>query len=123
MHDSVGTEKSELTYKSLPENTVLVITSILHVTILLLAIVIPDIEAVFELVGSFACVCIAYVFPAVGYLLALKRYGTEERRNRLKTKVIVVISWTYLVFGVSTICFYLAFILLKLTGVVKKVAL
>ena len=71
VHDSARSEKSELTYKSLPDSVLITVTSILHVSILVLSIIIPDIEAVFELVGSFGCVCIAYVFPAIGYLMAL----------------------------------------------------
>lgn len=77
MHDSARTEKSELTYKSLPDSVLITVTTILHVSILVLAILIPDIETVFELVGSFGCINIAYVFPAIGYLLALKKFGTE----------------------------------------------
>ena len=120
MHDSVRTEKSELTYKSLPDNILITVTSILHVTILALAIIIPNIEAVFEVVGSFACVCIAYVFPGIGYLLALNKFGDEEKRSRTKTKILVATSWFYVIFGIAYIIFMFVFIALKFAGVVPK---
>ena len=120
MHDSVRTEKSELTYKSLPDNVLIFITTCLHVSILILAIIVPSIENVFEVVGSFACVCIAYVFPACGYLMALDRYGTEEKRARTKTKILVATSWFYLFFGISYIIFFFIFLALKFSGVVPK---
>jgi len=72
----VASEKSELTYKSLPDLVLITATSLLHALILLLAIVIKDIDIVFELVGSLAAVFITFIFPACGYLMALSKYGT-----------------------------------------------
>ena len=92
----------------------------MHATILVLAIIIPNIEVVLEIVGSFACVCIAYVFPAIGYLMALNKFGTEEKRSRTKTRILVATSWLYLIFGIFYILFVFVFLALKYAGVIPK---
>jgi len=71
---------------------------------------------VFDFVGTVACACVTFVFPATGYLMALNRYGSEARRAKLKTKVFMTLSWTFLFLGILSICGYLTFLSLKLAG-------
>lgn len=88
------------------------VTTILHASILLLAIVIPNIDIVFEITGSIACPSIIYLFPAIGYLVALNKYGTEAKRSQSYTKMFSAVSWVFIVFGTFSIVGYLTFIIL-----------
>ena len=117
---SARSDKSELTYKSLPDNVRITITLIIHICLLALAIIIRDIETVFDFVGTVACACVTFVFPALGYLMALSRFGSEERKARLRTKFFVAIAWTFLALGTISVCGYLTFLTLKLTGTFKN---
>ena len=68
----------------MPENVRITITMIIHLTILSLAIIIPNIDTVFEFVGTVACACVTFIFPALGYLMALHRFGSERRKEKLR---------------------------------------
>ena len=100
----------------MPENVRITITMIIHLTILSLAIIIPNIDTVFEFVGTVACACVTFIFPALGYLMALHRFGSERRKEKLRTKFFVAIAWTFLGLGAISVCGYLTFAVLKLTG-------
>ena len=92
------------------------ITVIIHVALLILAIVIKDIDSVFDFVGTVACACVTFVFPALGYLMALHRFGSEKRKAMLRTKFFVAIAWTFLGLGIISITGFLTFLTLKMTG-------
>ena len=63
-----NSEKSELTYKHLPDSVTYTITTLLQILILVLAIFIPSVDSAFEIVGSIASPAIAFIIPAVAYL-------------------------------------------------------
>jgi len=73
--ESVRSDKSELTYKSLPDLTQNIITLACHLTIITVAMLITDISTIFDFVGTVASSGITYIFPAVAYLTALSRYA------------------------------------------------
>jgi len=47
-----------------------------------LAVLIRDISVVFDFAGTICCTFVAFYFPAIGYLLALKKYGTDKNRAK-----------------------------------------
>ena len=76
--ESVKTDKSELTYKNLPALTQNIVTLSLHLTILVTAFVVKDIATIFDIVGTIAAASVIFIFPAVGYLTALSRFGKQS---------------------------------------------
>ena len=48
---------------------------ILHGFCLTLAIIVKDIDVIFDLSGAICCSFSIFLFPAVGYLIAHHRYG------------------------------------------------
>ena len=64
----VRSEKSELTYKNLPDRVTYIITTALHISIIVLAIFIPNVDITFEIVGSIACPMITFVIPAAAFI-------------------------------------------------------
>ena len=115
----LASEKSELTYKQLSDNVNCIIATIIHVLILMLAILIPKVDIVFEFAGGIACPSIFFIFPALGYLQTLSQFGTEAKRSESSTKIFVVVSWVFLIVGVAEVCGYLTFLSLKVSGFVK----
>lgn len=55
-------------------------TITLHINIIVLAILIREIDMVFDFVGTIGSSCIGFVFPGIGYLAALHRYGSEKKK-------------------------------------------
>ena len=88
----------------------------IHLSILALAIMIKDIAIVFEFAGTIGCSFISYFFPAIGYLLALKMYGTDRIRAKWSTTMFKAFSWLFIVIGSAAVCSYFVTIGLKLSG-------
>lgn len=115
-NESMRTEKSDLTYKKLSNNVQDLITLIVHLLILLLAIMIKDIATVFDFTGSIGCSFISYFFPGIGYLLALRRFGTAKHKAKCSTKVYTAISIFFIVLGSVAVGAYVYMTTLKLLG-------
>ena len=92
------------------------ITLVIHVLILLLAILIKDIATVFDFTGSIGCSFISFFFPAIGYLAALSRFGSERHKAKWQTKVYTSISIFFIVLGGVAVGAYLYLTTLKLLG-------
>ena len=75
---SVRSEKSDLTYKKLPDSVLFWTALSVHLTIILFSILIKDVAMVFEFSGTCGYSLLTYFFPAIGYQMAKFRFGTTE---------------------------------------------
>ena len=64
---SVRSEKSDLTYKKLPDSVLWWTALSVHLIIIFFAIMIKDVAMVFEFAGTCGYSLITYFFPAIGY--------------------------------------------------------
>ena len=51
---------------------------ILHISCLALAIVVKKIDVIFDLAGAICCAFSIFFFPAIGFLVANRRYGQNN---------------------------------------------
>ena len=75
---TVNSDANELTYQQLPSNVFFWHTVVLHVTCLAIAILVSKIDIIFDLAGAICCAFSIFLFPAVGYLIAYKRYVRRD---------------------------------------------
>ena len=113
MSPSIRSEKSELEYQSLPERVHFWTSLSSHAIILILAILIRDVSVVFEFAGTISCSFATFYFPGIGYLLALKKYGTDRTRTKWRSISYAVLAWTYIVLGSLAIIAYFSVLILK----------
>ena len=96
------------------------VSLVLHLAILGLAMVIKDIALVFDFAGTIGCSFISYFFPAIGYLLALRAYGTPRIYAKWQTRVYQVVSWIFITIGTTAVISYIVSTSLKIAGMMPK---
>jgi len=82
---SYNTNKSGLTYKKLPDSIFIWSAVVLWASLLMLAMTISSIEAIFDFIGAVCCGSCTLLFPGMGYLMALGKYGSERKRAKWST--------------------------------------
>ena len=82
---SLSSTRSGLTYKKLSDRVFFWAALILHCSMLFIAITATNIEPVFDFLGAFGCNSITFLFPGVGYLVALKKFGNSRIRKSWET--------------------------------------
>lgn len=85
-------------------------------SILGLAILIKDIAVVFDFAGTIGCSFITYFFPGIGYLLALREFGTPLIRKKWQTKMYQAIAWFFILIGTTAVGSYFYSLMLKISG-------
>ena len=108
--------KSALTYKQLSDNVFNWAAIIIHVSTVTLAISIEDIAIVFEVCGSIGSNAIMFFLPGVGYLLALRRYGTASMRQKWATKFWHALAWFFVIFSIFLFALTIVIETLKVLG-------
>ena len=91
------------------------VSLVLHSIILVLAILIKDIGDVFDFAGTIGCSFIMYFFPAIGFLLALSRFGKKHKRT-WRTKAYQVLAWVFIIIGTAAVGSYIFSTTLKIMG-------
>ena len=119
---TVATDKSELTYKKLSDSVFFWTAVLLHVTSLGIAMSVENIDTVFEFTGAIGCSSIMFLFPGLGYILALREFGSSHRRKKWETSFYHVMAWVFLVIYVLAIGTYIYTLVLKLLGQMPKQA-
>ena len=112
--------KSALTYKQLSDRVFFWVTVSLHSTILLLSILISDLTVVFDFTGGICATLMMFVFPGVGYLVALRRYGTSRIRKRRDTLAYQVVSVLLIVLGFAILGSYISVQVMKALGKIEN---
>ena len=92
---------------------------LIHSSIVALAIIIQDISVIFEFAGTIGCTFIAYFFPAIGYLLALSKYGTDRTYAKWQTTGYRVTAWLFILIGSLAVASYFYTVGLKISGKIK----
>ena len=98
---SAVSNKSALTYKKLSDRVFFWTAMILHLTIVTLAMVLPDIDIVFDISGAFGCSSMMLLFPSVFYIVCVHRYGSSSYVKKWSTVFFYGLSWVYLVLYVA----------------------
>ena len=93
-----------------------------HLLILVLAICITDLGSVFQFAGTVGSSFISFFFPAVCYLILVKRNGTERMRLRWSTTMYKTIAWVFLFIGTMAVVTYIVGVTLKIMGKVPEEA-
>ena len=68
--------KSGLTYKKMSDQVFFWSAVILQASLLLLALTVSSVEAVFQFIGAIGATSILFFFPGISYVTALRRFGT-----------------------------------------------
>ena len=79
--DIIMTTRSGLTYKKLPEPVFYWTAIMLQSSLLIMAISVQSIDAVFDFIGAFGSGCISFLFPGMAYLYALHNWGSGRVRK------------------------------------------
>jgi amino acid permease len=87
--------RSGLTYKKLSDNVFLLTAVILHATIVILALTLTSVESLFDFVGAIGASATMFGFPAIAYIVALKRHGTSRIRQKWETTFYHVSAWVF----------------------------
>ena len=98
----------------------MIVSLLLHVTILVLAMLIEDIAVVFDFAGTIGCSFISYFFPAIGYLLALRAYGTPRIYAKWQTRAYQAVAWLFIAIGTTAVISYIVSCSLKIAGLIPK---
>ena len=126
---TINSDNSELTYFKLPSNVFFWHTIILHGACLLIAILVRKIDVIFDLAGAICCAFSIFLFPAVGYLIAHKKYvrrdnntgnrndcGQQTMLRSRETQIYLWSSWVFLVLGIILIVMSIYINVLRATG-------
>lgn len=66
--------------------------------------------------GTVASSGITYIFPAVAYLTALRRYGKERDNKTWQVKAFKIVSYCFILIGLFGMVSYFTIQIGKLTG-------
>ena len=106
-----GCKNAGYSYQKLSDSAFFWHTILLHGSCIALAIAVKKIDMIFDLAGAICCAFSIFIFPAVGYLIALYRYGgarqranSEEaasvsNRHKCETWLYLASSWVFLALG------------------------
>ena len=83
----------------------------LHVACLTLAILVKKIDVIFDLAGAICCAFSIFLFPGVGYLIALKKYSDAK-----SSWLYLISSWVFLALGLSLIVAAIYINVMRATG-------
>ena len=91
------------------------------------------IDIIFDLAGAICCAFSIFLFPAVGYLIAYKRFvrrddntgnkndsGQQTMLKSKETQIYLVSSWAFLVLGIILIIMAIWINVLRVTGRLKS---
>lgn len=67
--------KSALTYTKLSDRVFFWVTLVLHVSTLGMALLIEDLDSVFEFISAFGTSFIMLLYPGLIYILAVRKFG------------------------------------------------
>ena len=75
--DMVQTDAG-MTYRNLPNKIFIPIALLNHVSIFFTAIMLVSAEGLLIFCGAMIVTCLIFLFPALAYLRALRKYGNEQ---------------------------------------------
>lgn len=78
----------------------------LHVALLLSAVMISEIELVFEFAGIIGCASVTFLFPALAFIQALNTYGTGRDRQNSEKFAFLLLARLFLLIFVVVLAFY-----------------
>ena len=99
-------EEMDLGYKNMKDSHYYTATILLFLFEAGLAIAIPDVEIVFNFVSAIAVSCLGFLFPAVFFLAAERKFNVEPEVLQ-KNKYHRVMAWVHMALGI--IIFLLCF--------------
>ena len=77
---------------------------LLHISCLAIAMLVQQIEVVFDLVGAITCSFSIFLFPAIAYLVAFTRFNGKIKDSRKADATFYLLaSWVFIVLGVTLI--------------------
>ena len=94
---SISSGRSGLSYKKLPDRVFFWTALLLLASMVFVAIVVSSVEAVFDFLGAFGCNSITFLFPALGYLVTLHRFGNDQVRKNCETRLNQIAACSFLV--------------------------
>jgi len=77
---------------------------------------INDISIIFDFAGTVGCTFISFYFPSIGYILALKRYGTDRINAKWNTTVFKTLAYIFIVIGTLALTSYIYTSATKIMG-------
>ena len=108
--------KSALTYRKLSDSVFFWTSTILHATVLTLALTVTDLGLVFEIGGSIGVAGLFFFFPGIAFLLALNRYGNSHIRQKWDTTCFLVLAWFFIFLSLLSVGSFFWLQFFKLSG-------
>ena len=96
---------------------------ILHASCIILAILVQNIDVIFDLAGAICCAFSIFLFPAIGYLVAHKRYSGDgndtshvRSQSRCETWLYLIFAWVFVALGLILIAAAIYINVLRFSG-------
>lgn len=83
---------------------------------LLIAMLVENINTVFDFCGAIGASSMMFLFPGLGYILALREFGTIQHRKKCETTFYHIMAWMFLIIYVLIVGTYTYTIVLKVKG-------
>ena len=97
---------------------------ILHASCIILAILVQNIDVIFDLAGAICCAFSIFLFPAIGYLVAHMRYSGDgnddtshvRSQSRCETWLYLIFAWVFVALGLILIAAAIYINVLRFSG-------
>lgn len=113
---SIASNRSGLTYKKLSDGFFFWTATILQIAIVGIAMLISEIELVFEFTGTFGCATVTFLFPAVAYIKSLNTYGSNRQREKTETLLYLLLAWFFIAIFVAVLFLYFYLLFVRASG-------
>ena len=77
---------------------------------------VENIDTVFDFAGAIGSSSIMFLFPGLGYILALREFGTSHHRKKCETTFYHTMAWINLIIYVLVLVTYTYSLVLKVKG-------
>ena len=96
-----------MTYRKLSDMVFFLTALFVWITVLLLAMFLPDIDEIFEWLGAIAANLIMFVFPGIGFLVADSRYGHKKDQGTWMHTFDRLLCWFFIIFAIAVFVIFL----------------
>ena len=115
--DACLSERSDLTYFQLSDRVFFWHAIALHTICIGFAMAVSKIDMIFDLTGAITGAFSIFLFPAIGYLVAFKRYGDlPGKRRTCETWLFLLAAWMFVFLGLLLIFGAIYINVLRATG-------
>lgn len=75
-------------------------------SVIIIALSVESIDAVFDFAGAIGSSATMFLFPAIAYITSLKRFGTIRQKKKWETTFYQIFAWVFLVIEAIVLALY-----------------